>query len=250
MTDEEVWNFPPRDLSLSAQKIHVWRANLEESEERVQDLLKVLSLDERNRADRFRFEHHRNHFIVGRGILRSLLSSYLHIAPEALKFSYGERGKPELINLPNSDNNHQKLHFNLAHSQGLALYAIGDRPVGIDLEQIRSVSDLEALTRRFFSASEYTAISALSAQQQPTAFFRYWTCKEAYLKATGEGLAKLKELEISLSSQLLSSPSTQFVNVPTGTIADWHLQELVPATGFVGAIVTTGQNLEIDRWQF
>jgi 4'-phosphopantetheinyl transferase len=236
MKDEEIWRLPSADVKIPVRSVQVWRADLDGSQQ-IESWLKLLSADEQDRADRFRFAQHRNRFIVGRGILRSLLSIYLQTDPKSLQFTYGEQGKPALIG--------NSLHFNLAHSQRLALYAICDHPVGIDLEQIRVVSDLKSLTHRFFSKNEHQSICNLPSQQQPTAFFRHWVCKEAYLKATGEGLSKLKGLEISLTAE-----SARLVTVPDRAICNWHLQELTPGEGFVGAVVTSGENLSLDRWQF
>ncbi|KAM3096704.1 4'-phosphopantetheinyl transferase family protein [Phormidesmis sp. 146-12] len=235
MRDEKIWGLPVSEVKCPVQSVQVWRADLDDSQQ-LEDWLKLLSSDEHDRADRFRFAQHRSRFIAGRGILRSLLSLYLQTDPKSLQFTYGQQGKPTLID--------HHLHFNLAHSQGLALYAICDRPVGIDLEQIRIVSDLQSLTQRFFCVNEHHSISALPPQQQPTAFFRHWTCKEAYLKATGEGLSKLKGLEISLTN------SAHLIQVPEGSIHNWQLKELAPGEGFVGAVVTMGKNLSVDRWQF
>ncbi len=235
MRDESKWYLPAGKVKCPVGSVHVWRADLDDLQQ-VEGWLKLLSSDEHDRADRFRFAQHRNRFIAGRGILRSLLSVYLQTDPKSLQFIHGQQGKPTLIS--------NNLHFNLAHSQGLALYAICDRPVGIDLEQVRMVSDLESLTQRFFAVNEHHSISNLPTQQQPTAFFRHWTCKEAYLKATGEGLSKLKGLEISLTN------SAHLVRVPEGSIHNWQLQELAPGEGFVGAVVTMGENLSVDRWQF
>ncbi len=235
MNNQGDWLSPPADLRLQNNEVHVWRSTLDLPTELFANLL---SADEQVRADRFRFAQHRQRFIAGRGILRSLLGRYLKIAPNQLQFIYSEKGKPSLAN--------QRLQFNVAHSQGLALYAVAlDRPVGVDLEQVRAIVDLHALTRRFFAPDEHAAICNLPLDQQPKAFFRYWTCKEAYLKATGEGLAKLQALEISLDSN-----QACLTKIPQGTIADWHLRELAPAEEFVGAIVASNQNCSFTYWQF
>ena len=234
MSNQGDWLRPPADLKLQNHEVHVWRAALDRSPELTQFFAKSLSADEQTRADRFRFEQHRQRFITGRGILRSLLGRYLQIAPDQLQFNYSDKGKPALAN--------QTLQFNLAHSQGLALIAVSlDRPVGVDLEQIRAIADLNLLTQRFFSLTEHAAICNLPLDQQPKAFFRYWTCKEAYLKATGDGLSKLKGLEISLES----SRSACLANVSQN---EWHLQELAPAEGFVGAIVAFQQDWHLTCW--
>ncbi|MBW4420279.1 MAG: 4'-phosphopantetheinyl transferase superfamily protein [Myxacorys californica WJT36-NPBG1] len=134
----------------------------------------------------------------------------------------------------------QSLQFNVAHSQDFALYAFSrDRLVGIDVEQIRPVDNLESLTRRFFLPSEHAAICSADPDAQARLFFRYWTCKESFLKATGDGLGKLGELEIALpmaqAAQLKRLPADQ-------QIQDWHLQEL-DLGEFVGAI-SAKRNLE------
>lgn len=230
------WLRPPDDLKLQTNEVHVWRSSLDLPSDI--ELANLLSSDEQSRADRFRFAQHRQRFIAGRGILRSLLGRYLHIEPAQLEFIYSEKGKPSLAN--------QRLQFNVAHSQGLALYAIAlDRPVGVDLEQMRAIADLDALAQRFFSPKEHAAIAVLSTSQKSQAFFRYWACKEAYLKATGDGLAKLQELEISLDSN-----QAYLTKIPQGNIADWQLRELVPAENFVGAIVSSRQHCNLTCWQF
>ncbi len=216
----------------------MWRSTLDLPLESIDFFAKLLSSDEQIRADRFRFAQHRQRFIAGRGILRSLLGRYLQIAPDQLQFTYSEKGKPSLAN--------QRLQFNVAHSQGLALYAVAlDRPVGVDLEQIRAIADLDSLTQRFFTSNEHAAIVALPASQQSHVFFRYWVCKEAYLKATGDGLAKLQELEISLDSN-----QACLTKISQGTVADWHLRELGLEENFVGAIVSSSHHDNLTCWQF
>lgn len=237
MKNQSDWMRPPTDLRLQNDEVHVWRSTLDLPTESIECFAKLLSPDEQIRADRFRFAQHRQRFIAGRGILRSLLGRYLKIEPDRVGFLYSEKGKPFLAD--------QSLQFNVTHSQGLALYAVAlDRPVGVDLEQIRAIADLDSLTQRFFTPSEYAAIAALPVSQQPQAFFRHWACKEAYLKATGDGLAKLQELEISLDSN-----QAYLTKIPQGNIADWNLRELAPAEDFVGAIVTSSQHHNLTCWQ-
>jgi 4'-phosphopantetheinyl transferase len=124
----------------------------------------------------------------------------------------------------------------------LALLAVtGDRPVGIDLEQIHPITDLEKLTARFFSAGEHQRLLRLPETQRLPNFFRCWTCKEAYLKATGEGLGQLHRPEVYIQPQ----QAAYFVNP-----ADWQVQELEVAEGFVGAIAAPGQGWTTRLWQY
>jgi 4'-phosphopantetheinyl transferase len=179
---------------LTSNAIHLWLADFNVADETRQQFWQTLASDERQRAERFAFERDRHHFIAGRGILRQILSEYLHLPPDALQFAYSPRGKPSLLNSSTS------LCFNLSHSQGLSLVAIAlDREVGVDLEGDRPIEALR-LAKRFFSPQEYTALANLPPDRQPTVFFKLWTCKEAYLKATGTGLVDLTQVEIGVEA--------------------------------------------------
>lgn len=208
-----IWQTPPQNLEVGQFDVHVWQVNL--------DAIAVsddwLSTDERSRADRFKFDHHRQRFVAGRGFLRSLLGRYLKTAPEALEFQYAPHGKPFLKD--------SAIQFNLAHSEHLALYAVTrDRAVGIDIEHRRTVDQLDKLVDRFFLPSE-----ARTIQAEPELFFQYWTCKEAFLKATGTGLSKLQELEID---------RTRLKTIPKeARMQQWHLEEIPINHQFASAIV-------------
>jgi 4'-phosphopantetheinyl transferase len=237
-----LWQLPPPQFTLTTTEIHLWRAQLTCSAATLEQYQTLLSPDEANRANRFKFAEHRQRFIVGRGILRTLLGRYQHRAPQDLQFTYATQGKPSLAFDP------APLQFNLAHSQNLALYAITrDRPVGIDVEQIRPMDRLQELAERFFAPSEAAALRTLPPDQQTTAFFRYWTSKEAFLKATGIGLAQLSGVEIALPPRQLAC----LVSVPpTEVDKSWQLQEIDPGEGFSAAVVTTGQDWHLMYWQF
>ncbi len=240
-----LWELPPTHWELSSNAVHVWCASLEQDATRIQQLARTLSEDELTRAKRFYFERDRNHFIVGRGLLRTILREYTGIEPNQIEFTYGTRGKPALKHPAN----HNRLQFNVSHSQGLILYAITcDRAIGIDLECIRPTSDVESLAKRFFSAREYAAISNLPPQQKQEAFFNAWTRKEAYLKATGEGLAQLEQVEVSLipgePPQLLS------IQQDVQAAKQWSLQALTPATGYIAAVAVEGHDWCLNCWQW
>jgi 4'-phosphopantetheinyl transferase len=89
------------------------------------------------RADGFRFSLDRERFLVGRGILRDILSRYLKLAPELIGFSYNRYGKPAL------EGNDEGLRFNVSHSHGVALYGVTRaRTVGLEIEFIREDFDI------------------------------------------------------------------------------------------------------------
>lgn len=105
------------------------------------------------------------------------------------QFGYGINGKPYLRKCGYKEGYGQgdiPLHFNLSHSKERVMCAIADQKVGCDTEKIRSI-DL-SVARRFFAPEEYEKIAALkTGEEQIELFFRYWTRKESFLKATGRG---------------------------------------------------------------
>jgi len=233
------------ELVLGQDQVHIWRVWLDQSMAVVERLAQHLSPDERTRAERFYFERDRIRFIVARGQLRTILGGYLGIEPSRVEFSYGSHGKPSLA----QGFAETKLQFNLSHSQGLALYGVTcDRILGIDLEQIRPVPQSEQIARRFFSPQEADVLLALPSYLKDEAFLRYWTCKEAYLKASGEGLAQpMNEVEVSLISgeparldRIAGSPEKA---------AFWSLQTLKPAPDYLAAIVVEGDNWHPQYWE-
>ncbi len=245
MALEHLWHSSRANLVLSADDVHVWRADLNVSESRIEQLAKTLSPDERQRADRFYFERDRKHFTAGRGILRTILGGYLNLEPAQLQFSYSSRGKPALANTDIEGT----ISFNLSHSNGLALYALArSRCVGIDLEHIRPMPEAEKLAKRFFSPREHAAIASLPAEQKQEAFFRAWTCKEAYLKAIGEGLTGLEQVEVSLTpgepAVLLSIQGGQ------QAASQWSLHHLTPAPSYMAALAIEGHGWSLNCFNF
>ena len=102
------------------------------------------------------------------------------------------------------------------------------------------MSDLESLAKRFFLPREYEVIKSLLPEKKQQVFFRYWTCKEAYLKATGDGLVQLEQIEIDLTP---TKPAQLLV---TG---NWELRELIPADNFAAAVVVANHGGNFQFWQ-
>jgi 4'-phosphopantetheinyl transferase len=222
------WNLPPAQLSVPSGEIHIWRASLNVSSSDVHDFARMLSTDELQRAKRFRFEYDQRRFTVGRGMLRTILGRYLGTEPEQLKFQYDLNGKPLIAQPANN------LEFNLSHSQELMVCAVTcQQRVGIDLEHVRSIADLEGLTQRFFAPQEHLAIQRLPIEQRSPLFFQYWTCKEALLKVTGEGLADLSKIEVAIvdnRAQVLQWTGK------TESVQQWLLHLFSPAPNFVATL--------------
>ncbi len=219
---EEASPFPV----LPEDQIQVWQAVLPQTEEEAGPFLPLLSPDEAERASRFLVSRPRAAFAGARGTLRLLLSRYLEIPPQELRFCYSAQGKPFL-----EDN---ALCFNLSHSQGLALYAFSRRgPLGIDVEHLRPKVASAQIARRFFAPQEVAALDLIEPDRHTEAFFTCWTRKEAYLKARGEGLSLgLDSFAVSLGEPAALVHSDQ----GTDECRRWRLCALHPQPGYVGAL--------------
>ena len=167
--------------------MHVWAFMLGASDAIADAWRRLLSDDEKMRADRFVRRRDRSRWIVAHGVLRHLLGRYCGIDPRAIAFVHGAAGKPSLARAATHD---PRTTFNLAHSHDRALLAVSrDREIGVDLERIRDDFDPLPIAREFFFGAELAAIQAAAPDQRRDAFFRHWTAKEAVLKAHGAGLS-------------------------------------------------------------
>lgn len=222
------WLAEPSPPLLGPDEVHVWSAALDCSPEQLDQLSRLLVPEDRERADRYRFPAVRNHFIAARAFLRSVLGSYLDLDPRNVVFQLGPQGKPHL---------HQpgQLHFNLSHSHGLALLAVSRLvEVGVDVEYVRPFNDL-AFAERFFTPGEVSCLRAVPEHQRTEVFFHAWTRKEAFLKATGEGIALgLERIEVALTPW--EPARLMLLDGCPQRAAEWSLMHLTPAESYVGAL--------------
>jgi 4'-phosphopantetheinyl transferase len=224
------WQPPPAALALDAADVHVWRVPLDPPAGAVAALARTLSDDERGRAARFHFDRDRIAFTVARGALRTLAGRYLAEPPARLAFGYRDRGKPYLIAPPG------ELRFNVSHSAQLALVCFAHgREVGVDIERRRPLPDLLGLARTSFSPSEYAALCRLPPDAHHDAFYTCWSRKEAFIKATGEGVAQLAAFDVNLGpgepARLLRVDGE-----PPGE-PRWSLHDLPAIPGYAAALV-------------
>jgi 4'-phosphopantetheinyl transferase len=226
------WEPSSEVAGLGPGDVHVWAACLDDLPEASLRLL--LSADERARGGRFHFERDRRRFVNARGLLRALLGRYLDVDPARLLFGYGPRGKPFLAA-------RGELRFNVSHSSGLALLAFArGLELGVDVERERPLPESEDIASRYFSAREGAELRGLRVEERGAAFFRCWTRKEAFIKATGDGLSRpLDEFDVTLAPgeparllRVLGEPEAA---------GRFRLEDLRPAPGFAGALAVEGE---------
>jgi len=171
--------WPPPELeSPRGQAVHVWKGSLELGESKLAEATQFLARDELQRATRFHFPLHRARFIASRGLLRSILGRYLGSDPTEVEFEYSAYGKPRLRK--------SGPHFNLAHAEDRFIVAFGEKPIGVDIEIRRPMSDIYSLANHVFSPAE---LAFWKTGQTTDAFLSLWTRKEALLKGIGLGIA-------------------------------------------------------------
>lgn len=182
-------------VGASYSSLDVRYVNLDVSADALSCFRHWLSDDEVAKAERFHSDLDRARYIVGRATLRHVLAERLGCSPAAIRFSYGGNGKPML------EGNWGHVQFNLAHSGGDAVIALAGRAaIGVDIELVRPIADVELLARLVFSDAERRELEL--AADPVSAFLNGWTRKEAYVKALGLGLtAPLTEITVSLSGR-------------------------------------------------
>jgi len=147
---------------------------------------RLLSIEERVRAELFMFERHRRQYIFAHALLRLALSQAApNVAPTDWSFAIGRYGRP-FVAAPATST---ALHFSLSHADGCVACVVSrHEAIGVDVETVsRRVAPLSTALR-FFAPEEIETLRGLPEPAAIERFFDYWTLKEAYLKARGFGL--------------------------------------------------------------
>jgi 4'-phosphopantetheinyl transferase len=238
-----MWLNPSNSLTLSDEEAQVWRADLDLNESVQNSFLKLLSPDEKIRAQKFRFAKDSRNFIAARGILRSLIGKYLEIRPADISFQYSKFGKPSLADK-------YSLQFNISHSQNIALFAFTKKlNIGVDVEFVNPDIEAKDIAANFFSKNEIMNLLALPEHEQPLGFFNCWTRKEAFIKAVGEGLSfPLDKFEVSLEpnrpAKLLAT------HWDPKAVSKWTMYSMSPGANFVGSLVIEGIVEQVKCWNW
>jgi 4'-phosphopantetheinyl transferase len=215
-----------RDRQPRTGAIHLWSISLQPLEGELRHLDLLLDTEEQARRDRLRCDL-RSRFVAAHGAVRQILGWYTGTAAGSVRFRYTLHGKPGLDD--------PRLRFNMSHSVDLAVCAVGIAQIGVDIEMVRPVPDRDALVRRHFAAAEARAYDNLRDSDRTRAFLTMWTCKEAVLKATGEGLYRpLETVEVT------SDTGGPMIVRIDGRCTAWSLQLFEPRAGYVGAVAHEG----------
>ncbi len=231
----------PGDISLPETDVHVWFVRLEEISGHLGTLLEILAPHEAARAGRFFFERDRNEYILTRGLLRQILGCYAGLSPRLLEFLYNRYGKPVLAGEGPGD----RLAFSVSHSHGVAVYAITrGRQVGVDIEYTDEHVEFDQLAERLFSPREISLFRQVPINKRSEAFYSCWTRKEAYIKASGEGLSlDLRSFDVGCGPEPAAS-ALSLADDPGGT-QRWSLADLPAPVEYAAALAVENAALPL-----
>jgi len=220
--------------------IEIWMIDLDRSSIPGVNLNDILSTEERSHAERYIFPRDAFRFRYCRAMLRLGLASYLHETPQKITLATNCHGKPRLAD-------HSALYFNVSHSAGLGLIAftsVGE--VGIDVETIqRDVEALDIASANFTRNEAALIAAAQTPQEQTDIFLRFWTRKEAVLKAAGCGILRgLDMVDVSQESVNLERLSGAPDEI---TRCCWRVRDLEPIDGFAGAVAAPAGDWSIRQ---
>jgi len=223
--------------TLARDAVHVWAFTLTGPEETRNECERVLSAAEINRANRFATGSLRTKYVFAHGVVRHVLARYCNLQPEALEFvTTGDAGKPALANSSAAGT----FCFNLSHSKERALLAVTlVQDIGVDIECQRQQVDMLGISSSYFFGSEYEAILSAPESARAAVFYKYWTAKEAVIKAEGIGLGlPLNRFEVKFA------PDNSRAAVETYDTArlapDWTVQSLPCENGWSAAVAARG----------
>ena len=191
-----------------------------------------LSDDERRRADAFVQRSDRCRFILARAVLRWALTEQLGECTAGWSITQPSRGRPKLLSLDLG------VGFSISHTDGLVgVLLSSDERCGLDMEPLRRDIDVDRLSRRACSDSEIKWLQSHDRSDQQIAFLRLWTLKEAYLKATGQGIAiPLKRLSFDLKGEIRLAD----MNDPGRSFDDWHFRQWEHAGEYLVTVAQAG----------
>ncbi len=246
-TSEHITWQKTHSVKITAEaELHLWRIRFRPDKKAIGELATLLSREEKERAERFRFNADRERFVFAHGYLRILLGQYLCKNPAEIKIFLNDKGKPGI----RADDGSTPLRFNVSHSADLSLLGITRfHEIGVDMERIRPDFSYDEIIRQFFSAQEITRIRAQTETQKREIFYRLWTLKEACLKAPGTGLSE------SLSRVQNISIKDDRLVFPAGSRERnagyrWFARQFSPEAGYVATAVVCGRinRVEYLEW--
>jgi 4'-phosphopantetheinyl transferase len=226
----------------TCDRIDLWHGSLEHAQ--WAELEHFLSDEERRRAERFVFERDARRFVVSHAVLRTLLGRAAGISPYEVAFRAEHGVKPVL-----KASRDEPIHFSLSRSEELVMIGLASDPLGVDVEWLPKELDTEALAGLVLSPCEQEGLQRLTPADRKTAFLRCWTQKEAYLKATGQGLQSLPSaIEVWFGQG--KGAGLKSIGGDSHAAARWFVDTVTPREGYIGAVAIHGSRRQVALAEF
>lgn len=230
----------PGKIKLTEDKLQVYLVDLRLFD--AEAMASVLSAEEQQRAAKLKMKDKREQFVISRALLREVLALCLvETSAEGIYFSYGDHGKPAV----NHTHMGKPIEFNLSHSGHYALIALTvTNKVGVDIEAVSDAVDKLGLAKRYFSEAETDQFKQLAKADQLDAFYRFWTRKEAFIKADGRGVSLgLGKFSVSLEEKIKAAEI--LVDGSVDIEGKWYNYQPVSVPGYQTAIATNSDQLHV-----
>ncbi len=223
---------------LKEEDLHIWQVSLVSNHALLDICKSALCSADQEKSKWLKFKKDQNKYLISQGVLRLLLADYLNIKTSEINISRHEKGKPFV-------ENDRSIFFNMSNSGNLCVYAFRkNTEVGIDIEEKRSLPDLDDLIKKNLTKTEIEYINK-KPQMKSNNFFRFWTMKEAYLKAIGEGMRLTPDnLEFSIENDNIRLMNQYGLNDQE----DWIIKEFLPKTSYFGTTVYKNKQTKISHF--
>jgi 4'-phosphopantetheinyl transferase len=215
--------------TLIDQEIHIYLIDSRKINIPEKAIIQCLTEEEIFRADKFKCSIDKRLFLLSRYYLKNFIGEYLNLSPEKIKISQSKSGKPYLNDKINSN-----LKFNYSHSGDYIIYAFTtDNEIGVDIEEIKDISEIDELSRTHFSDEELSIYFELeNPDEKKQLFYKIWTRKEALLKAEGSGITiDLKSLTVLTTNEKKSNQiKVKFLN------QEWSVSDLFIDVNYASSV--------------
>ncbi len=232
----DITHFYKNKITLSTERVYVFVINFDLFD--TNDFIEILSNDEISRVNEMRSEEKRRQFIITRGITKKILATSLDRKPSQIKYFYNQYGKPFI----NDKYNDYAIEFNASHSDLYGLIAMTlNSKIGIDIQKIKPLKDIKALSQRFFSDNERDELMKLAKNKQQDAFYLGWVRKESFIKAVGTGVSYgLNRFTVPLSKK-----KNEKIVISDFDNKKWHCYDLIDFENYKTALTICKSNIEI-----
>lgn len=232
------WCCAAENVCLPPNEVHIWWVGLQMKGSALCACWDLLSPEETRLASSHRFVKDLREFVVTRAVQRQILARYTDQSAADLRFDSSPGGKPVLHGMDGP-------HFSVSHCSDLALLAVARFPIGIDVEQVRPGSFWQSVIADWLCRRERAYLDALPARSRSAALYRFWTQKEAILKAIGTGLLYSPQ-EVSVL------PEGKKPSVVSLLGRRWVVRQIRAPRGYAAAVAIEPSDCKVmwRQWRF